>query len=76
MIRHTHLCRCAIAILSWAALAASSQSQGLPDYWKGLVAEQTTPIEAVATSNVLALNTSMFDLFVPTWKRKRASVSS
>ncbi len=44
-------------------LASSAQSEVLPDYWKGLVAEQTTPQEAVATSNVLALNTSMFDLY-------------
>lgn len=76
MIRHAHWSRCAIAILSWAASAVSSQSQDLPNYWKGLVAKQTTPTEAVTTSNVLALKTSMFDLFVPIWERKRASVRS
>lgn len=57
------LCRCVLTILSLAVLAPYSQSQELPDYWKGLVTEQTTPSETVATSNVLALNTSMFDLY-------------
>jgi len=76
MIRHAHWNRCAIASLSWAALAVSSKSEELPDYWKGLLANQTTPTEAVANSNVLALNPSMFELFVPMSERKRASVSS
>jgi hypothetical protein len=76
MIRHAHWSRCAIASLSWAAFAVSSKLQELPDYWKGLAANQTTPTEAVATSKVLALNTSLFDLFVPIWERKPANARS
>lgn len=66
MIRRTQLVPCTTAILSFisvAMLAAASRADDLPDYWKGLVGTQATPPEATATSNILALNTSMFDLY-------------
>jgi len=65
MRRRPHLVRCTSAILFMVvtALAAPLQSQDLPDYWKGLVGAQVTVPEASATANILALNTSMFDLY-------------
>jgi hypothetical protein len=66
-MRSAHLRRCAIAVFFWIApvlaVPALLQCQQLPDYWKGLVTEQKSSKEAVAASNVLALNTSMFDLY-------------
>src|SRR5713226_7274638 len=56
-------CTSAILFLVTTAFAAPSQNQELPDYWKGLVGPQVTPPEAAATANILALNTSMFDLY-------------
>ena len=66
MIRRTQLVSCTAAILSFitvAELAWASRANDLPDYWKGLVGTQAAPPEATATSNILALNTSMFDLY-------------
>src|SRR4051812_30751762 len=59
-----YLIRCVWAVLFvGVALAGSSAAEDLPDYWKGLVGKETTTPEVTATSNVLALNTSMFDLY-------------
>jgi hypothetical protein len=65
MKRETCFIRYTSAVLFMAitTLAAPPQSQDLPDYWKGLVGPQVTPAETIATSNILALNTSMFDLY-------------
>jgi hypothetical protein len=57
---------CTTAILSFIAVAgfaAPAFGQDLPDYWKGLVGTQAAPTEVTATANILALNTSMFDLY-------------
>jgi hypothetical protein len=66
MIRLADLVPCTTAILSLLAVAgfaAPATGQDLPDYWKGLVGIQATAPEVTATSNILALNTSMFDLY-------------
>lgn len=52
-----------LSFISVAAFAAPAMGQDLPDYWKGLVSAQAAPTEVTATSNILALNTSMFDLY-------------
>jgi hypothetical protein len=64
--------RCRMRLVSWTSAivllvaippAARPQSRDLPDYWNGLVAAQVTAPEAIATADILALNTSMFDLY-------------
>jgi hypothetical protein len=54
-----YICSC----LPLLAFAGSSPGDVLPDYWNGLISTQSTPLEASATANVLALNTSMFELY-------------
>jgi len=49
--------------IALAGSARIAQSQDLPDYWKVWVGTKTAPPEVTATSNILALNTSMFDLY-------------
>jgi hypothetical protein len=66
MIGRADLFHRTTAILSFIAVAgfaARATGQDLPDYWKGLVRTQAAPTEVTATSNILALNTSMFDLY-------------
>lgn len=58
------ICHASVALfIVTTVFAAPSQSQELPDYWKGLVGSQVTPLETTATADILALNTSMFDLY-------------
>jgi hypothetical protein len=54
-----------LACLPLLAVAGASDSNALPDYWNGLIATQSAAPEATttATANVLALNTSMFELY-------------
>jgi len=66
MIGRADLFPCTTAILSFIAVAGFATpalGQDLPNYWKGLVGTQATTREVTATSNILALNTSMFDLY-------------
>jgi hypothetical protein len=66
MIKRADLVPCTTAILLFitvTALAVPVLGQDLPDYWKGLVGTQATPREVTATSSILALNTSMFELY-------------
>src|SRR2546421_1274218 len=66
MIKRADLVPCTTAILLFitvTALAVPVLGQDLPDYWKGLVGTQATPPEVTATSNLLALNTNMFELY-------------
>jgi hypothetical protein len=66
MIRRANLVPGTTAILSLiavAGLADPARGQDVPDYWKGLVGKQAAPPEQTAASNILALNTSMFDLY-------------
>ncbi|MFL9911393.1 hypothetical protein [Paraburkholderia sp. RL17-337-BIB-A] len=63
MIRRARLFGYLFACLPLLAFAGSSDANGLPDYWNGLITPQSTPPEASATANVLALNTSMFELY-------------
>jgi hypothetical protein len=63
MIRRAHLFGYIFACLPLLAFSKPSQGDALPDYWNGLVSTQAAAPEASATANVLALNTSMFELY-------------
>jgi hypothetical protein len=55
-------CTSAIMFMVVTALAATLQSQDLPDYWKGLAGAQVTAPEATATSDILASGDAGFIL--------------
>jgi hypothetical protein len=65
MIGRTRFIGGILACLPLLAVAGASDSNALPDYWNGLIATQSAAPEATttATANVLALNTSMFELY-------------
>jgi hypothetical protein len=63
MIRRARLLVCILACLPFLTIATPSQADEVPAYWNGLITTQTTPPETSATANILALNTSMFDLY-------------
>jgi hypothetical protein len=54
---------CIFACLPLLAFSQPSQGDSPPEYWNGLISAQVTSPEASATANVLALNTSMFELY-------------
>lgn len=63
MIRRAGLFGTIFACLVLPAVAGSANGDALSDYWGGLVTVQPATPEASANTNVLALNTSMFELY-------------
>jgi hypothetical protein len=63
MIRRARVFGYIFACLALPAFAGSSNGGALPDYWSGLISTQSTPADATAAENVLALDTSMFQLY-------------
>lgn len=63
MIRRAHVLGHIFACLPLLAITGLSYGDPLPDYWNGLVTTQAASPVVTATANVLALDTSMFELY-------------